>query len=422
MLKKISLILVSILMLSLLIGPGIAAKKVEITFWNGFTGPDGRYMQNLVDAFNKTYAGRIEVKMSVMPWGDYYTKVVAAVAAGNPPDVGIMHLDQIAAYVPRGVIIPLDDLAAELGLSEKDFIPAVWKAGIYEGKRYAIPLDIHPLVFYWNKKLFKEAGLDPEKPPRNRAEFIEFAKKLTKDKDGDGKIDQWGTMIPVGWPNFMIWYSIFFGNGGTLFTPDNKKALFNSPEGIDALQFLVDLVKVYKVSPENVAVDADVDAFKRGTCAMEFNGIWMLTAYQEQPGLEFGAGRVPQLGTKVLANWAGSHNFVVFRQRTLDPDKLSAAKTFIGWVSRKSLEWAKAGQLPARLSVLRSSDFKKIPYIGKLGQEIPQYVVFPPLFPKYGEATGPIWDALNFALTFKKDPKKALDDAVDLANKILASD
>lgn len=155
---------------------------------------------------------------------------------------------------------------------------------------------------------------------------------------------------------------------------------------------------------------------------MEFNGIWMLTAYQEQPGLEFGAGRVPQLGTKVLANWAGSHNFVVFRQRTLDPDKLSAAKTFIGWVSRKSLEWAKAGQLPARLSVLRSSDFKKIPYIGKLGQEIPQYVVFPPLFPKYGEATGPIWDALNFALTFKKDPKKALDDAVDLANKILASD
>jgi len=122
MFKKVSLVLISILVLSLIIGPGLAAKKVELTFWNGFTGPDGRYMQNLVDEFNKTYAGRIEVKMSVMPWGDYYTKVVAAVAAGNPPDVGIMHLDQISAYVPRGVIIPLDDLAAELKLSEKDFI------------------------------------------------------------------------------------------------------------------------------------------------------------------------------------------------------------------------------------------------------------------------------------------------------------
>ncbi len=211
-----------------------------------------------------------------------------ALASGKGPDVGVAAIDNLRSFVSQGMLLPLDDYLGIMGIKEGDIVSSVWDATHVNGSIYGISLDVHPLVFYWNKELFREAGLDPENPPMTREAFIEAAKALTKDTNGDGAIDQWGTMIPVGWPNYFIWFSAFFSNGGELFNEDLTKATFASPAGMDAMQFLVDLVFKYKVSPEKVQVDADIDAFKRGTCAMEFNGIWMLTNYMEVEGLEFG--------------------------------------------------------------------------------------------------------------------------------------
>ena len=85
-----------------------------------------------------------------MEWAQYYQRMPAAVTAGKGPDVGAMHLDQLATNAARKVIVPLDDLAKSLGLAESDFTPAVWQAGIYKDKRYGIPLDVHSLAMYYN--------------------------------------------------------------------------------------------------------------------------------------------------------------------------------------------------------------------------------------------------------------------------------
>ncbi len=81
-------------------------------------------------------------------------------SAGKGPDVGIMHVDQITMSAAHGVLRPLDDIAGGLGFEEADFAPDVWRAGVYEGKRYGIPLDMHPLGLFYNKAVLEEAGLE----------------------------------------------------------------------------------------------------------------------------------------------------------------------------------------------------------------------------------------------------------------------
>lgn len=116
--------------------------SVSLSFWNGFTGGDGPVMKKLVDQFNAEHPN-IKVSMNVYKWEDYYAKVPAAVSAGQGPDLGIMHVDSVATNAARQVVLPLDDVANALGLTEADFSPPVWKAGVYKGARYSIPLDVH---------------------------------------------------------------------------------------------------------------------------------------------------------------------------------------------------------------------------------------------------------------------------------------
>src|SRR5918994_4618842 len=104
--------------------------NVALAFWNGFTGGDGAFMKKLVDQFNTEHQN-IKVTMNVYEWADYYQKVPAAVSTGNGPDLGIMHVDQVATNAARNVVLPLDDVASSLALKETDFSPPVWQAGVY---------------------------------------------------------------------------------------------------------------------------------------------------------------------------------------------------------------------------------------------------------------------------------------------------
>jgi multiple sugar transport system substrate-binding protein len=103
-------------------GKNYDGPKVDLAFWNGFTGGDGPYMRQLVEQFSSEHKN-INVKMNTVEWVDYYTTVPSAVRSGKGPDVGIMHSDQLGTNAARGVIIPLDDVANALGLKKTDFAP-----------------------------------------------------------------------------------------------------------------------------------------------------------------------------------------------------------------------------------------------------------------------------------------------------------
>ena len=129
----------------------------------------------------------------------------------------------------------------------------VWHKGIQQGKQLGIPTGTHTRLTVYRKDLFEEAGLDPEKPPTNLDELVEYAKKLTKDKDGDGEPDQWGLGMFFGPSRATIelyFAPIIWYYGGKLWDPETKKAVFASEEGVKAAQWIYDLVYTHKVTPK----------------------------------------------------------------------------------------------------------------------------------------------------------------------------
>lgn len=133
--------------------------KVTLDYWNGFTGGDGPHMRAMLEAFNKEFAGRIEVRNVTRRWEDLYPAMPTAIAAGKGPDVAVIHNDWVGTFAARRTLLPLDDVVSALSLSESDFIPAVWNAGVYQGKRYSVPLDVHSLGDYWNRSHLEKIGL-----------------------------------------------------------------------------------------------------------------------------------------------------------------------------------------------------------------------------------------------------------------------
>ncbi|BAL89640.1 putative ABC transporter substrate-binding protein [Actinoplanes missouriensis 431] len=383
--------------------------NVSLAFWNGFTGGDGAFMKTLIDQFNTEHQN-IKVSMNVYQWADYYQKVPAAVSSGNGPDLGIMHVDSVATNAARGVILPLDDLAASLSLTEDDFSPPVWQAGVYNQKRYGIPLDVHPLGLFYNKTVMEKAGLDPEKPPATADEYLTALDKLKSA----GVQGSWAT--PFQFTGSMWFHSLLWQFGGDLFDAGAQKATFAQDPGVQALTWYTDLVRK-GYSPRNVAQDADLVALRNGKNALNWNGIWTINTLSEDKNLQWGAAPVPQIGTQ-KAVWAGSHQFVQFKQRSQDDNKLTAGKVFINWISQKSLEWAKGGQVPARKDVRESAEFKALPAQAALAQQI-DYVHYPPSVPGIGDALNTVVTAVNESVLLRKEPAKALSDAAAKADQIL---
>jgi multiple sugar transport system substrate-binding protein len=384
--------------------------KVDLAFWNGFTAADGDYMRRMVEEFSGQH-GNINVKMNTVQWVEYYQQVPAAVRSGQGPDVGIMHVDQLATNAARGVIIPLDDVASALELKEGDFAPAVWNAGIYNNQRYGIPLDMHPFGLYYNKTLMEQVGLDPNKPPQTREEY----EAALQEFKANGIQGSW--VSPFLFTGTFQWQSLLWQFGGDLYNEDATQATFNSEAGVEALTWMVDLVKNGH-SPKNVAQDAEFVAFQNDKNALHWNGIWQINTFKELDDLDWGVAPVPQIGTE-KGVWANSHNFVIMNKQPLDDNKVQASKVFINWISQKSIEWAKAGQVPARKSVRDSQAFQGLQEQSQLAQQVP-YMRFVPSVPGIADVqTTTFEQAVNEAVLLKKEPKTALDEAASRANQLL---
>ncbi|MGC5308407.1 ABC transporter substrate-binding protein [Micromonospora zamorensis] len=390
-------------------GKEYTGPKVDLKLWNGFTGGDGEIFKTLVNQFNTEHKN-IAVSVATYQWEDYYNKLPGAASSGNGPDIAVMHMDQLATFAARGVITELDDVAKNLELAEGDFAPTVWKGGLYNNKRYGIPLDMHPLGFYYNKSVMQKAGLDPNKPPTTKDDYVAALTELKKA----GIQGFW--VSPFQFTGGMTFYSLLNQWGATLFDADVAKATFNSDPAVEACTWLVDMIK-QGFSPANVGQDADYLSFKSGKNAFTWNGIWQINDLKKSPEVQWGVAPLPQIGSKPAA-WANSHNFTIVKQRANDANKVSGAKVFINWLSEHSLDWAKGGQVPARKAVREGAEFKALPEISSLAPEL-EYAAFPPAAPGLGEVMTTFYNSFNEAALGKKSPKQALDDGVAKANKQL---
>jgi multiple sugar transport system substrate-binding protein len=392
-------------------GDTYTGPKVSLAFWNGFTGGDGPFMKQMVEDFNKANPN-VTVAMNTLQWADYYAKVPNAVSSGAGPDIGIMHIDQLATNAARRVIVPLDEVASGLQLTADDFAPVVWQAGIYQDKRYGIPLDIHPLGFYANTAQLDKAGVDAL--PTDRAGFESAVKAL--QEQGGVKTPFW---VTATWPAHLMFSALIAQFGGSIYDQEGATATFNSEAGVESLEWLRGFV-TSGASPRNVSNDAQAVAFRQQRNSLTWDGIWMMNEWEKVKDLTWAASAVPTIGEKP-AVWASSHNFVVTTQATKDKNKLAAARAFISYISERSIDWAKSGQVPARNSVRESPEFKQLKVQSALAEQLPN-VVFPPSVPGIGDVTTPTWEtAVNEIVLGKKETKAALDAAAKKADALLAA-
>ena len=389
---------------------GYSGAPVTLQFWNGFTGGDGAFMKKLVEKFQTEHTN-IKIQMNTMQWANYYAKLPTAVTAGQGPEIAVMHVDSVATNAARRVIQPLDDVAKALNLSESDFAPVPWKAGIYKDKRYSIPLDVHPLAFYYNKTLMEKAGLDPNKPPMTADDYAKALDAL-KSKGIKG---HWAT--PFQFTGGLTVQSLIWQFGGDLFTPDGTKSAFADANAVKGLTWFTDLVKNGH-SPNKIAQDADNVAFQNDKNAFIWNGIWNINTLKEKPSLKWGVAALPNIGGKKAA-WAGSHQFVLPTMKTPDQNKSTAARVFLNWISQQSLEWAKGGQVPARNEVRNSAGFKALKDQSTIATQIND-LHFPPPLAGIGDALTEFYKGVTEAVN-GKDPQKAMSDAAGRTDQVLAA-
>jgi multiple sugar transport system substrate-binding protein len=390
------------------------ATKVSLDFWNPFTGGDGPYLRRIVDQFNKE-TPNVQVKFTTQK--DLYGSLHAAKASNRLPQISIVHLDAIPQNAADGIFSPIDDLISTLKLTANDFTEDVWKNGEWKGHRYGVPLDTHTLSFYWNKDLFRKAGLDPEKPPATKDEFVNAAQKITQSAGSPGFMVVQGG----GGANFLLgieWATTFYQGGGKWTSDDYTQSTINSDAGVNSSAFWKSLVD-QGISPKGTESDSEIAAFKQGKNGMVMSGIWETNGYIDALKDKLGAGAVPKLfGDGV---WSGSHHMGVTTKQ-MSADDRQGAYYFISWISEHSLEWAKAGQIPARKSVRDSAEFKALPAVSKIAEQVPNARFFPPipgapdmLFGAQGAG-----QAAVAAVTGKKDAKAALDEAASNLTKVLA--
>ncbi len=394
------------------------ATKVDLVVWNPFTGPDGGFFTQIVDAFNAE-TPNVQVTVETQVGAEYIAKLEAAASANQLPHVIAAGYDALPLLNENGIVTPIDDLATQAGLDSTDFPEAIWNAGQWKGQRVGIPIDTHTMNFYYNKKLFADAGLDPEKAPANREEFEAAIKAIQDKTDADGY-----QMVASGpGANFLVgiqFAALFYQGGGEWTNADFTEATFNSQAGVDAAAYLKHLVDDLGVP--KVESDAEINAFQQGKNAMVMSGIWETTRYNDALGADLGVAPIPAIFGE--GTWGGSHNLAV--TSAAEGDLRQGAYYFIDWFSRNSLDWGAAGQIPARNEVREMSEFKDasgeglLPLIAKVAP-LAESVKFLPTIPGGGDllfvANG-AGEAATFAVN-GTDPKQALDAAATFNSQIL---
>lgn len=387
---------------------------VTLDFWNGFTGPDGTTMERIVRRFNRTHP-RIRVKMQIIPWGTYYDKVTLGLAFGGAPDVLILHSNRFPEFANYKSLEPLDDLVKRPGFPESDFAPAPWAAGVWKGRRCAIPLDCHPIGLYYNTRLFRQAGIvDADgnaKPPETLHEFLEAAKKLTVDENKDGRPEQWGFAYTWLRTNAFTFLHQF---GADILTPDYRRSGLDAPDAARALGLMQALCYQHRVCPRPEGADAWM-GFQTGKVAMALEGVYMLASLEEQKELEFAGAPCPLFG-KRRAVWASTH--LLAMPAGPDRAKREAAWTFMRYLSDESLDWARGGQVPVRKSILASSGFRKLQVQYAFSRELP-YIAYEPPTVSYNQVV-PFYDAaIEASLNRIKPTDEALKEAARRINEVL---
>lgn len=423
--------LLTVLLVTLLVGcgrGGDAGEGTELVFWHSLISSATPALDTLVAEFEEAHPG-IQVRSQYVPSGNAFVqKLVTAVHSGNAPDVA-WNYARFEELVQADAIYSLDDFEGERALPDtvwEDVYPPLRQLASWRGTRYGLPFEATSLAILYNKDLFRDAGLDPERPPRTWDELRHYAEALTVDRNSDGRSERVGVLIPVhpassaldGWMVWQ-WQPFLWQAGGVMVDSAQANVLFDSEAGVEALTFWDELYDAQRLS--SFTSEAQT-AFASGQAAMILDGPWNLRRYAELlADVDWAIAPLPEGPAGRATNVSGEF-LVVFKQT----DRPEEAWTFARWMLRPDVQarWAMlSGYLPVRQSVLERDDFQE--YLAAH----PDYRVYVEAL-GYGRIQRPIVvhgaqiirhvaEAIEQVTVGDRAPEPALREAADKADRLL---
>lgn len=415
--------------------PGILAAQrsadvVTVNFWNTST----RWIpKSMLNDFERTHPN---IKVNVTIYGDVGNdasgKLTAAIAGHRPPDLILAWDDSLAGWAARGAIQPLDPYLSQYGIKGSNYAAPAWQSVQWQGQVFGVPTDWDPDALLWyNKDVFRAAGLDPNKPPATWDEFLADAAKIDQIKNGIPVrlgIDPWD-----GWYFNLIAYAHLFKSD--MQSGSNKTVKLNDTGMLKALQWETAVAKRFggasKVSsfayPPN-ATGTQGDPLLSGRVGMYVIGDWEIYNTTLFKGGSIGAAQ--HIGvTKLPVPAAGGQSYLCHSGWSFmvphGAANAAAAMQFVDWISQDThlaamdynISW-----IPAKLSARSQPQYRANPFWQKIftinkeaGAE--QYWLLPsPVETQYYAA---LKDAESFAINLKKSPAQALSDGQKVANQAL---
>lgn len=387
---------------------GSAAAAVEINFWHGLTAADGDTMGTIVKRFEKENPG-IKVKVQKIVWDTLYDKLLVSLAAGKPPEVFIVHRDEFDWFRRANALRIMDPyINGSTGIPKSDRVEKAWNAVTYNSKLYGVPLDNHNHNLVYNTDHFREAGLDPAKPPATGDEFIKAGLKLNK-LGANGRVQRWGYLYENPYWDYL---TILYQYGGTILNDEMTKATFNSDQGVKALEYVASFNLKHKF-----AGFLGSDQFAMGKGSMMMMGPWNVNVLTRAKNLKWAPAVVPQFGPE-KSTASGSH--CLFIPPVITGKKLDSAVKLVKYLSDHSVDWAKAGQIPVRKSAINSAEFKSLPLQYTYSKMLP-YAVFEPITRRRKDVSDAYWGAAWKVMNGQADARTEINKAADAVNRILAS-
>jgi len=402
---------------------------VTLTFWHSFVASTRPALEELIQRFEAENPG-LHIKAQYIPTGDALSqKLITAVQSRTAPDISWIHSDYIQHLAEARAIFPLKSfLEGPEGLSAQelaDIFPPLLRAGEWRDTLYALPMEATSLALLYNRDLFRAAGLDPDHPPSNWDELYRYAMQLTRDRDGDGKIDQYGFYVPVfpasgALSIWMVlqWTPFLWQAGGEFINPEQTQVRFNSPAGVQALSLWKRLYDGMDFKTFSLAHDM---AFFSQRLAMVMDGPWNLPRYRQLRNVEWAVAPLPA-GPAGAATYLEGEGLAIFKQTRYPRE----AWRFIRWILQPEIQAyfsQQSGYLPVRRSVLQlpayqtclQADAPLRAFVmqmqaGRAREAIDYYRV---------EINQTLAEAVEKSLAGGLDPQIALDAAAARANALL---
>lgn len=300
---------------ALLAGTALAApamaQQTELTMYYPIAvgGPLTQVVDGIVADFE---AAHPEISVNAIYAGNYddtRIKALAALNSGDPAQLAVMFSIDAYDLIEQDLIVPFEDVTDDAAWLD-GFYPALMANGKIEGKTWGIPFQRSTIVAYYNKDMFREAGLDPEKAPTTWDEMVEMGKALTDD-------DHFGLMIPsTGYPYWMF-QALAIQNGKEVMSNDGLTTYFDDPAVVETLEFWKSLSQEHGIMPEGTVEWGTLrQAFLEGQTAMMWHSTGNLTAVKNNATFDFGVAMLP--GNERLGSPTGGGNFYIFKDASED--------------------------------------------------------------------------------------------------------